>query len=58
MGKSSLFIRYVRGSYSNNIYPTIGVDFAPMMVEISDKIKVKVQIWDTAGQEKYRSTTS
>ena len=36
---------------------TIGVDFSCKIVEIDGKI-VKLQIWDTAGQEKYRSLSS
>lgn len=36
---------------------TIGVDFATRDLELDDKI-LKCQIWDTAGQESFRSLTS
>jgi small GTP-binding protein len=35
---------------------TIGVEFGAFIVEIEKKI-VKLQIWDTAGQESFRSIT-
>ena len=35
---------------------TIGVEFAAKTVKVSGKI-VKLQIWDTAGQENFRSIT-
>lgn len=35
---------------------TIGVEFGARMVEINDK-QIKLQIWDTAGQESFRSIT-
>ena len=36
---------------------TIGVDFGSKIIEI-DGEKVKLQIWDTAGQESFRSIVS
>nr|KAJ0213345.1 hypothetical protein LSAT_V11C400177250 [Lactuca sativa] len=36
---------------------TIGVEFANSSIEVGGKI-IKAQIWDTAGQEKYRAITS
>jgi len=36
---------------------TVGVEFAIRVVDIENK-KVKLQIWDTAGQESFRSVTS
>ena len=35
---------------------TIGVEFGARMINVEDK-KVKLQIWDTAGQESFRSIT-
>lgn len=35
---------------------TIGVEFAAKTVKINKKI-IKLQIWDTAGQENFRSIT-
>ena len=38
----------------NQIEPTIGVDFKVKELEIENR-KVKAQLWDTAGQEKYHA---
>ncbi|TNV76096.1 hypothetical protein FGO68_gene8176 [Halteria grandinella] len=35
---------------------TVGVEFGSFMVRIEDRV-VKLQIWDTAGQESFRSIT-
>ena len=39
------------------VEPTIGVEFATKNVIMKDGATVKAQIWDTAGQEKYRAIT-
>ena len=54
VGKTSIWKQYAHNSFENNIEPTVGIDFIPMTLNIDDKI-VKLQIWDTAGQEQYRS---
>lgn len=33
----------------------VGVEFASKKVDIDENFKVKLQIWDTAGQESFRS---
>ena len=38
--------------------PTVGVEFATKAVELKNGEMAKAQIWDTAGQEKYRAITS
>ena len=35
---------------------TIGVEFGAFMIKVDDRT-VKLQIWDTAGQESFRSVT-
>ncbi len=37
--------------------PTIGVDFAIKVIEL-EGVKVKLQLWDTAGMEKFRVITN
>lgn len=37
--------------------PTIGVDFKMKTIKV-DNIQLKLQIWDTAGQEKYLTMTN
>ena len=36
--------------------PTIGIDFKVKMVQVGEK-KVKLQVWDTAGAERFRTIT-
>ena len=57
VGKSSLMLRFADDSFSNNYVNTIGVDFRFKTFEVDGK-RVKIQIWDTAGQEKFRTMTS
>ena len=54
MGKTSFFNRYFSEESPSNYIPTIGVDFKLKKLNIGSK-QIKLQIWDTAGQEKYRS---
>jgi Ras-related protein Rab-1A len=57
VGKSALLLRFADDEYSESYISTIGVDFKIRTVTIDDK-SVKLQIWDTAGQEKFRTITS
>ena len=57
VGKSSLLLRFVDNIFSENLLSTIGVDFKFKTLEIKGK-KVKMQIWDTAGSEAFRSIVS
>jgi len=57
VGKSCLLLRFADDVYSETYISTIGVDFKIRTVEIGGKT-VKLQIWDTAGQEKFRTITS
>ena len=57
VGKSSILQRYMKHTFEENYKCTIGVDFL-MKSLIMNGITVKLQIWDTAGQEKYKSMVS
>eukprot|EP00026_Physarum_polycephalum_P013656 Phypoly_transcript_14080.p1 GENE.Phypoly_transcript_14080~~Phypoly_transcript_14080.p1 ORF type:complete len:205 (+),score=28.32 Phypoly_transcript_14080:179-793(+) len=57
VGKSSILLRFTDDLYNDEQPVTIGVDFKIKMVEIGGK-KINLTIWDTAGQEKFRSLTS
>ena len=56
VGKTSLFLRYIDDSFSPKHFPTIGIDFKIKILEIEGKI-FKLQIWDTAGNERFRTIT-
>ncbi len=57
IGKSSLLNRFADNIYTDSYISTIGVDFKIRTLEVDGKI-VKLQIWDTAGHELYRTITS
>ena len=54
VGKSSVVIRFVKNEFDQYKFPTIGATFLTQSVTAGDSM-VKFEIWDTAGQEKYRS---
>lgn len=56
-GKSSLVMRYCDDIFNDSYYNTIGVDFKIKIKKINNK-NIKLNIWDTAGQEKFRSLIS
>ena len=53
MGKSCLLDKFLNDSSTNNFISTIGVDIRTRETVINNK-KVKVQVWDTGGQQRYR----
>ena len=56
VGKSSLILRYTEETFNSKLVNSIGVDFKMKKKEIDGKV-IKVQIWDTAGHERFRSIT-
>ena len=57
VGKTNILSRYTRGEFISGSLATIGVQFSTKCVNI-EGCNVRVQIWDTAGQDKYRTVTS
>ena len=56
VGKSNFLFKYVEGQFSELHVATVGFDYKSKIVTLPEsKKKVKLQIWDTAGQEKYMS---
>ena len=58
VGKSSLLSKYVKGIFPVSPIPTIAIEFATKIVQIKEGGYIKAQLWDTAGQEKYKAITS
>ena len=56
VGKSNLLLRYAHGQFKDEYQLTIGVEFGAKNIKINDKV-FRIQIWDTAGQENFRSIT-
>lgn len=58
VGKSAILIRFADDKFEDDLLrPTIGVDFRFKTINVNNK-KVKIQIWDTAGQEGFRTIVS
>jgi len=56
VGKSCLLLQFTDKRFQQVHDLTIGVEFGARMITIDGK-QIKLQIWDTAGQESFRSIT-
>ena len=56
VGKSNILLRYLYNTFKSEYHLTIGVEFGEKTIKEKDKI-FKIQIWDTAGSEQFRSIT-
>ena len=56
VGKSNILLRYSEGKFVDNYMMTIGINFMYKITKIDD-LRIKMQIWDTAGQDKYKTIT-
>ena len=54
VGKSSIINQYIYESANSEHQPTVWMDFFAKMIKAGDQ-QVRIQIWDTAGQEKFNS---
>ncbi|EAY04245.1 small GTP-binding protein, putative [Trichomonas vaginalis G3] len=57
VGKTSILMKASRGTFSSDTKPTVGAANAVLDIQVNEQT-VSLNIWDTAGQEKYRSLTS
>ena len=56
VGKTSILQRYAKDTFRVDLDTTVGPQFMSKLVSIDGTDStLKLQIWDTAGQEKYRS---
>ena len=56
VGKTNFIYRFIENKFSQNYMATTGIDLKASNIELNGK-KIRVQLWDTAGQEKYRAIT-
>ena len=57
VGKSCLLLRYCDEKFQDLHLATIGLDFRLKTIYLENKKKLKVQIWDTAGQDRFLAIT-
>ena len=54
VGKTCLMQRYMTGNFSADYRTTVGADFLSTKLKV-DEVTYNLQIWDTAGQEKFQA---
>ena len=54
VGKTCIIKRYTEGNFDEGSQSTSGASYSQKYVEIGNKT-IQLDLWDTAGQEKYRS---
>lgn len=56
VGKTNMLLKFCDNNFMTSHLTTIGIDFKIKTIVIG-KDKVRLQIWDTAGQEKFKTIT-
>ena len=56
VGKSKFIYRLITGEFIQGHIATTAIDLKTSVIELQGK-KIRIQLWDTAGQEKYKSIT-
>jgi len=56
VGKSCIMLQFSEHQFREEHELTIGVEFSIKILEINNK-NIKIQIWDTAGEEAFQSVT-
>ena len=56
VGKSCLLLQFTDHKFRHQHELTIGVEFGGKTIEVKNK-NIKIQIWDTAGQEAFQAIT-
>ena len=59
VGKTCIIARFINNTFEENLISTTGASYAgkTMTFDEYQGKSIKFEIWDTAGQEKYRSLT-
>ena len=58
VGKTNLLTRFSKNEFNLESRTTIGVEFATRTITTESGDVIKAQIWDTAGQDRYRAIAS
>ena len=56
VGKTNIMSKYLKNQFMEDSKATVGVEFGSKLFNINGH-NIKAQIWDTAGQEKYKAIT-
>ena len=55
VGKSSFILKYIDDRFSYNYIATLGLDFKQKKIKLKSGEEVRLRIFDTAGQERFKS---
>lgn len=55
VGKTAILSKYIKGIFPISPIPTIAIEFATKIIQIKEGGYIKAQIWDTAGQDRYKA---
>ena len=57
VGKTCFLLRYCDKSFQDVHLSTIGLDYRLKSMTLKNNKNIKLQIWDTAGQDRFRAIT-
>jgi small GTP-binding protein len=57
VGKTSIMTRFVDDKFSNEYKCNVGVEYKVRSLIIDDTTCADLQIWDTCGEERFRTLT-
>lgn len=57
VGKTSMLSQYIYQKFDEALQPTIGCDFSTKLKSSVNGKKVRLQLWDIAGQERFSSVS-
>ena len=58
VGKTSIASRFCKDSFTENYMNTIGGAYQQQNIILNNGTKIKLHIWDTSGQDRFRSMTN
>lgn len=57
VGKTSILRRFIEDEFTSEYYCTVGVEFRIKTIYLNNNLGADLKIWDTCGEEKYRTIT-
>ena len=55
VGKSSFILKYIEDKFVLNYIATLGIDFKQKKLKLKNGQEIRLRIYDTAGQERFKS---
>ena len=57
VGKTNFLTQYVNNKFTENYDSTVGIEFKDKLINLNNEKNIRLQIWDTSGQEKFKALT-